>query len=263
MPKPNRRTTQSRSASARRWENETIPSPPDFPNDEYHVDVDNLKLNFMEKLTLSNIKDLAEMCRLKCNTKYLSVLLYMSLRYFKIKWNDIDEYLKSIAFMTAETSHKWADIFLDGDHKEFTRDSRGGKHSDSFYDIYPEIEVDAKAFVAEKCSQKSGEFKAMDLVRFINEEYCELNDIDEQVGGGYIRSERSCQLDLRRWGAKFEANAQRSYFEGHERDDVVKHRNEFINYFLEHKDFYHTITDGETPAWSLPVKSPQRILICK
>jgi hypothetical protein len=192
MPKPNRRTTQSRSASACRWENATIPSPPDFPNDEYHVDVDNLKLNFMEKLTLPNIKDLAEMCRLKCNTKYLSVLLYMSLRYFKIKWNDIDKYLESIGFMTAETSHKWADIFLDGDHKEFTRDSRGGKHSDSFYDIYPEIEVDAKAFVAEKCSQKSGEFKAMDLVRFINEKYCELNDIDEQVGGGYIRSERSC-----------------------------------------------------------------------
>jgi hypothetical protein len=267
MPKANRRTTQSRSASARRWKNATIPSPPDFPNDDYHVDVDvnvdNLKLNFMEKLTLPNIEDLAEMCRLKCNTKYLSVLLYMSLRYFKIKWNDIDEYLKSIGFMTAETSHKWADIFLDGDHKEFTRDLRGGKHSDSFYDIYPEIEVDAKAFVAEKCSQKSGEFKAMDLARFINEKYCKLNDIDEQVNGGYIRSERSCRLDLRRWGAKFEANAQRPYFEGHERDDVVKHRNEFINYFLEHKDFYHTITDGETPAWTLPVKSPQRILICK
>ncbi|CAF4136859.1 unnamed protein product [Rotaria sordida] len=31
-------------------------------------------------------------------------------------------------------------------------------------------------------------------------------------------------MDLRRWGAKFEANSQRSYFEGHERDDVVKHR---------------------------------------
>ncbi|CAF1339451.1 unnamed protein product [Adineta ricciae] len=102
----------------------------------------------------------------------------------------------------------------------------------------------------------------MDLVRFINEKYCKLNGIDEQVNGGCIRSERSCQLDFRRWGAKFEANAQRPYFEGHEKDDVVKHRNDFINYFLEHKDFYRTITDGEAPAWSLPVKSRQRIIIC-
>ncbi|CAF1498729.1 unnamed protein product [Adineta ricciae] len=203
----NRRTTQSHSASACRRQNATIPCPPDFPNDDYHVDVDNLKVNFMEKLTLPNIAD--------------------------------------------------------GDHKEFTHDSRDGKHSDSFYDIYPEIEVDGKAFVAEQYSQKSGELKAIDLVRFVNEKYCELNGIDEQVNGGYIRSERSCQLDLRRWGAKFEANAQRPYFEGHERDDVVKHRNDFINYLLEHKDFYHTITDGEAPAWNLPVKSPQRIIICK
>ncbi|CAF1655109.1 unnamed protein product, partial [Adineta ricciae] len=267
MPKTNRRTTQSRSASAHRWENARIPSPPDVPNDDYHVDVDvnvnvdNLKLNFMEKLTLLNIEDLAEMCRLKCNTKYLSVLLYMPLRYFKIKWNNIDEYLKGIGLMTAETSHNWAATFLDGDHKEFARDLRGGKHSDSLYDIYPEIEADAKAFVVEKCSQKSGEFKAMDLVQFINKQCCELNDIDEQVNGGYIRSERSCRLDLRRWRAKFEANAQRPYFEGHERNDDVKHRNEFINYFLKHKDFYHTITEGEAPAWNLPDKSPQRILI--
>ncbi|CAF1214653.1 unnamed protein product [Adineta ricciae] len=133
--------------------------------------------------------------------------------------------------MVAQSSHKWTDIFLDGAHKEFTSDLRGGKHSDSFHDIYPEIEVDAKAFVAEKCSQKSGELKAMHLARFIIEKYCELNGIDEQVNGGYVRSERSCQLDLCRWGAKFEANAQRPYFEGHERNDVVKHRTEFINLF--------------------------------
>lgn len=103
----------------------------------------------------------------------------------------------------------------------------------------------------------------MNLAQFINTKYYELNYIGEQLRGGYIRSERSCRLDLRRWGAKYEANAQRPYFEGHERDDVVKHRNEFINYFLEHKNFYHTITDGEIPTWSRPTKNPQRILICK
>ena len=129
MPRPNRRRTQSRNASARRWKNATIPSPPDIPDEEYHADVENLELSFMQKLTLSNIQDLVEMCRLKWSTKYISVLLYMSLRYFKIQWKDIDEYLRSIGFMTAETSHKWADIFLDGDHKEFSHDSRGGKRT--------------------------------------------------------------------------------------------------------------------------------------
>ena len=63
MPKPNRRKTQSRSASACRWENSTIPSPADFSNDEYHVDVGHLQLNFLQKLTLSNIEDLTDLCR--------------------------------------------------------------------------------------------------------------------------------------------------------------------------------------------------------
>ena len=49
-----------------------------------------------------------------------------------------------------------------------------------------------------------------------------------------MRLERSCRLDLRRWGAKFEANSQRLHFEGHERDDVVMYRNEFNNYFSTH-----------------------------
>ena len=76
----------------------------------------------------------------------------MSLRHFKIKWEDIDAYLRSIGFMTAETCPKWTDTFLDGDLNEFLNDSRDGKHSDSFCDRFPEIEVDAKAFVAEACS---------------------------------------------------------------------------------------------------------------
>jgi hypothetical protein len=77
-----------------------------------------------------------------------------------------------------------------------------------------------------------------------------------------IRSEKSCRLDLRRWGAKFEANSQRPHFEGHERDDVVKHRNEFINYFLAYKDYYYTITDDEIPMLNFPTQNLHRILIC-
>ncbi|CAF1609951.1 unnamed protein product, partial [Didymodactylos carnosus] len=122
-------------------------------------------------------------------------------------------------------------------------------------------EADAKAFVVQACSQKSGEFKALELAQFINEKYYELTGIKKQIGDDFIRSERSCHLDLRRWEAKSEANSQRPYFEGHERDDVVKHRNEFIGYFLAHKDYYYTITDGEISMWKIPIQNPHRILI--
>ena len=212
----------------------------------------------MRNCFLIDIGDLAEMCKSKCDTKYLSTLLYMSLRYFNVKWEDVDEFLKNFGFMIAKTSHKWATVFIKGDYEEFSNDLRGGKRTDSFYDTFPKIEADARAFVVQACSQKSA-----DLVQFIDIKYYELTGIPKQIGDDLIRSERSCRLDLRRWGAKFEANSQRPYFEGHERDDVVKHRNEFINYFLAYKDFYYTVTDSDTPMWNMSIQNPPRILICK
>ncbi|CAF4585544.1 unnamed protein product, partial [Rotaria sp. Silwood2] len=147
------------------------------------------------------------------------------------------------------------------DYEEFSSDLRDGKQTDSFYDMFSDVEADAKAFVIQACSKKSREFKALDLALFIDEKYYELTGIKKRNDDDLIRFERSCRLDLRRWGAKFETNSQRPYLEGHERDDVVKHRNEFINYFLAHKDFYYTITDGETPMWNIPTQNPPRLLI--
>ncbi|CAF4803699.1 unnamed protein product [Rotaria sp. Silwood2] len=170
------------------------------------MDIDDKELSFNEKFFLTDIGDLAEMCKSKCNTKYLSILLYMSLRYFNIKWEDVDEYLKTIGFMPAKTSHKWATVFIEGDYEEFSNDIRGGKQTASFYGTFSEIEADARAFVVQACSQTSAEFKAAYLAQFINTKYYELTEIQKQIGDDLIRSERSCRLDLRKWGAKFEAN---------------------------------------------------------
>ena len=147
MPKLNKRRSQSKNVKSDRRLNTKVSDTSDSSSDEYRMDIDDKELTFNEKLLLTDIGDLAEMCRLKCGTKYLSTLLYMSLRFFNIKWEDVDEYLKSIGFMTAETSHKWATVFMKGDYEEFSNDLRGGKQTDSFYDMFPDIESDAKAFV--------------------------------------------------------------------------------------------------------------------
>ncbi|CAF2788322.1 unnamed protein product [Rotaria sp. Silwood2] len=82
-----------------------------------------------------------------------------------------------MGFISAQTSHKWATVFIKGDYEEFSHDLRGGKHADSFYDTFPEIEADAKAFVVQVWSQKSADFKAIDLAQFIDEKYYELTGI--------------------------------------------------------------------------------------
>ena len=62
--------------------------------------------------------------------------------------------------------------------------------------------------------KKTSEFKAVDLCNFIDAKFYEVTGLKKNINDPYVRSERSCRLDLRRWGAKFEKNTQRPYFEG-------------------------------------------------
>ena len=92
----------------------------DSSSDEYSMDIDDQRLEFNEKLLVTDIGDLAEICKSKCGLKNLSTLVYMSLRYFNLKWEDADDFLKNICLMTAQTCHKPATLFLKGDYQEFS-----------------------------------------------------------------------------------------------------------------------------------------------
>ncbi|CAF1687084.1 unnamed protein product, partial [Adineta ricciae] len=163
--------------------------------------------------------------------------------------------------LKAQTAHRWADVFLKGDVEEFQGENRGGKHMAEFYDYFPDLEDAAREFTIRRCSEKAADFTAIDLANFIDKEYYLTTNTSKDSRSPLIRSIPSCRLDLIRWGARFKDNSQRPYFEGHERDDVKAHRQEFITYFLDRKDFYYTITDGEKPTWKLPTQSPPCILL--
>ncbi|CAF2942530.1 unnamed protein product [Rotaria sp. Silwood2] len=127
MPRISKRKSRLKAARACRESNVHMSDSSDLSSDEYGMDIDDdEELRFKDKLPPTDIDDLTEMCLSKCDTKYLSTLLYMSLRFFDVKWEDIDEYLKSIGLMTVETSHKWATVFINGDYEEFSNDLRGG-----------------------------------------------------------------------------------------------------------------------------------------
>ncbi|CAF4450445.1 unnamed protein product [Rotaria socialis] len=76
-----------------------------------------------------------------------------------------------------------------------------------------------------------------------------------------VRSVESCKLDLRRFGGKFTANSSQPYFFEHEREDVVKHRKEFVRYFIEREQHSYTITNDTVPQWKTPTTKPT-ILLC-
>ena len=187
--------------------------------------------------------------------------MYMSLRRLGHSWRDVESFLTSIGGMTIKTCHKWANILVNKDFDEFTMEDRGGKRGDSFWDSYPDLELEAKQFIFEECSKKEATFTAETLARFIDNRFYELNNV-QKVDQQFVRSVESCKLDLRRFGAKFRANSSRPYFLGHERQDVVKHRKEFVKYFIERENHFYTITNDAVPQWKTPTSAPI-ILLCK
>ncbi|CAM4786006.1 unnamed protein product [Rotaria magnacalcarata] len=184
----------------------------------------------------------------------------MSLRHLGHTWRDVDSFLTLIGGTTIKTCHNWTNILVNKDFDEFTIDERGGKRGDSFWDCYPDLELEAKQFVYQECSKTEATFTVETLARFIDQRFYELNNlkkIDQQL----VRSVESCRLDLRRFGVKFTANSSRPYFFGHEREDVVTHRQEFVKYFIEREQHFYTITNDAVPQWRIPTTASTILLL--
>ncbi|CAF1587921.1 unnamed protein product [Didymodactylos carnosus] len=134
------------------------------------VDEEDRELeDFKEKITVNDVSDLFELCKSYCPTKHLSVLLYLTMRYFGISCCECDQFLSEIGALKNKTCLKRARIFLSGDLDDFCLDGRGGKRGQDFYDMFPEIETNAKLFTLEKCSEKTADFTALQLANYIDE----------------------------------------------------------------------------------------------
>ena len=57
-------------------------------------------------------------------------------------------------------------------------------------------------------------------------------------------------------------NKGRPYFLGFEHEDVVRYRQDFVEYFLKHEDNYYTVTNDTLPQCIAPKVIPT-ILFCK
>ena len=124
-----------------------------------------------------DIADIYELCKTYCNTRYLYVLIYLTLRHFSITCRDTDAFLKNISCFSRKTAHSWSNTFLNENFDEFISDKGSERRDDSFYDIYPELEEEATAFAVIQCNQKAASFSAYELAQFIDKRYYEINEI--------------------------------------------------------------------------------------
>ena len=69
MPKLSKKRSKGQIAVTRRWSSVQVSSSSKSSNEEYAMDVDDKELSFNDKIFLTDIGDLAEMCKLKGDSK--------------------------------------------------------------------------------------------------------------------------------------------------------------------------------------------------
>jgi hypothetical protein len=180
MPQKSKRRSQSAAAIRSRWAKKNIDQADDVFNPEISINVLDIDEDKKEKDILKNkisildIGNLFEIIRQETSLRSLSVLLHLSLMYFDIPWRKIDSFLKDIGGLSAESCNKWSRILIEEDLEEFLEDNRGGKHGESFFDIYPELEILAKLYAVEACKRKAASFTCSELAKHLDEQYYKL-----------------------------------------------------------------------------------------
>ncbi|CAF1563627.1 unnamed protein product, partial [Didymodactylos carnosus] len=146
-------------------------------NEQEEMEVDDgdrsEALSFEDRITINDMADLFEFCKSKCHIRYLSVLIYTSLRSLGVSWNKCEAFLQDIGALKAKAAHRWAKVLISGDIEEFQGENSGGKHTAEFYDYFPDLKDAAKEYTFERCSQKSADFTAIDLAKFIDKQFYE------------------------------------------------------------------------------------------
>ena len=224
----------------------------------------------IDEFDFDNVSDMIDILIDSCgkwtsiNNRILSVVMYLTMRLCNLQFEETRIILEKLKLLNIKCCHSWLKTINEEDDLcVLLRDNRGTYKRQLFYELYPELEFQAKSYALEKASQKKSSFVVKDLAFFINKQFNLLyHDASNQVEDKLIRSEESCRVDLKKWGAKWDKNKNRPYFEGHEREDVVIKRKEFIDYFIKNKDKYYYAHKDENnnTVFNLPLRD-KRILI--
>lgn len=187
----------------------------------------------------------------------------MLIRFLGVSFESTRSILRDLNLVSVRHCHEWVLTMYDEDDLcVVLRERRGSYKRIIFYDEFPDLEKEAKAFALSKGCAKNCAFDAQSLANFLNQRFRELYPDNDLTEDELVRSVESCRTDLLKWRAKWEKNSNRPYFEGHEREDVIIVRKKFIQHLLDSKDFcYYPIEFSKKELkWVKPMRK-KKILV--
>ena len=137
--------------------------------------------NTIDQFDFENVSDLIDLLIDSCqnwnsiNNRILSLIIYLTIRLCKIQYEEARLILLKLNLLSIQTCHSWLKTIIDEDDScVILRDERGKYKRELFYELYPELELQAKTFAMENASQKKCSFIVKDLAIFINKQFYSL-----------------------------------------------------------------------------------------
>ena len=163
--------------------------------------------------------------------------------------------------MTAEL---YLHRLINGDLDKIIDDNRGKYYRESVFENVPDLKDHLFEYVVEKVSEKKSSLKLKSVVETAKT-YMENNhhDLNESKHFHIYYSIQSVRSLLEQWGFFWSNNKMRPFFNGHERDDVVEYRKNFVDYFAENKNNYFISEkkDKNVYNWITKTEGSQRRII--
>lgn len=206
-----------------------IPKFDEDKKEEEQFDIDSLSETHLQ-IFMSKVRDDKNWTHI--HERILSVAIYMAARLDQWDRNKIGSILSKIGSFCDRTAHRYTSKFLNGDEEAIFEENRGRYHRDNIYERFPDFTEKIKEFTIAEVSKKEATLNKDILQKYsislIPSYAPELNE--HQITAKCLNELIST------WGFFWGKNKLRPFINGHEREDVVKKRNEFVKYFMDRKD---------------------------
>jgi hypothetical protein len=117
----------------------------------------------------------------------LSVILYTLLRSCGLLFNDIREIFLKLELHNVQGCHSWLGTIRRENCVAILRDKRGQYERILFYEMFPELEQEAKIYAIEGGTRKDASFSCLELAQFVDKRFKELYAEFDFDSGSLIR----------------------------------------------------------------------------
>lgn len=107
--------------------------------------------------------------------RVFSCFVYVFLRYLELPFAKCKELLKQLDLLSGFTCHQWTLKTIENDDPcALIEDDRGVQEYNIFYEHFPELEVEAKAFLLSAGERRNCSFTVLEFAQFVDERFREL-----------------------------------------------------------------------------------------